>query len=172
MKAIRLIKQFLEKLGKVISCYCLNTFCHVVHYNIRQDRRCQQAKPPVISSTSLLISFNYTPSAEVLSRVKWPSLENIYTTRTLVLAHSVFYFNAPSEVQNIFAKYHCKYDLRRGNCFALPKPKTNFLLKSVHYSAAKRWNALPNHLRAIETLGPFKKGLRSLEDNDQKLSIS
>ena len=67
-----------------------------------------------------------TPSAEVLSRVKWPSLENIYTTRTLVLAHSVFYCNAPSEVQNIFAKYHCKYDLRRGNCFALLKPKQTF----------------------------------------------
>ena len=115
---------------------------------------------------------SYIPSAEVLSSVKWPSLENIYTTRTLVLAHSVFYCNVPSQVQNIFAKYHCKYDLRGGNCFALPKPKTNFLLKSVHYRAAKRWNSLPNHLRAIENLGPFKKGLRLLEDNDQKLSIS
>ena len=38
--------------------------------------------------------------------------------------------------------------------------------------AAKRWNSLLNHLRAIESLGPFKKGLRSLEDNDQKLLIS
>ena len=100
----------------------------------------------------------------------------LFTPLELLFLHTQFFtavmlhLRCKMFLQNVFAKYHCKYDLRWENCFALPKPKTNFLLKSVHYSAAKQWNSLPN--RIIGNLGPFKKGLRSLEANDQKLLSS
>ena len=48
-------------------------------------------------------------------------------------------------------------------CFTLPKPTSNFLLKSVRYSAAKLWNGLPNEVRAKQSLAAFKKGLKKVQ---------
>ena len=84
-----------------------------------------------------------TPSEEVLQRVNWHTLKTAYITRMLVLTYTSFHGTAPTGIQERFQKYNCKYDLRRKNCFTLPKPTSNFLIKSVRYSAAKLWNGLP-----------------------------
>ena len=59
----------------------------------------------------------------------------------------------------IYRIFQSKYNLRRQNGLALPKPNTNYLMKSVKYIGTKQWNGLPNDLRAKESLAALKKGL-------------
>ena len=54
------------------------------------------------------------------------------------------FFGLTSEVHN--------YNLRGSNFDTqLPKPKTNSLKKSFAYRGETAWNALPNHVRDLET---------------------
>ena len=103
-----------------------------------------------------------TPSEEVLQRVNWHTLKTAYITRMLVLTYTSIHGTAPTGIQERFQKFNCKYDLRRKTCFTLPKPTSNFLIKSVRYSAAKLWNGLPNEIRAKQSLATFKEGLKKL----------
>ena len=66
-----------------------------------------------------------------------------YNTRILALMYTAFHDSATLDIQDIFQKYQSKYNLRRQNCFALPKPNTNFLTKSVKHIGTKQWNSLP-----------------------------
>ena len=97
-------------------------------------------------------------SEEVLRAVKWRTLK-ICNTRILALIYTAFYDTASLDIQDIFQKYQSKYNLRRQNRFALPKPNTNFLMKSVKYIGTKQWNSLPHDLRTKESPAAFKKGL-------------
>ena len=46
----------------------------------------------------------------------------------------------------------------------LPKPRTNYLKRSFSYSGALLWNSLPESIRAIRSIGQFKKEInRALE---------
>ena len=49
------------------------------------------------------------------------------------------------------------------NCFTLPKPTSNFLLKSIRYNAAKLWTDLPSDVRVKESLATFKEGLKKVQ---------
>ena len=44
--------------------------------------------------------------------------------------------------------------------YMLPKPKTDFLKKSISYQAAVLWNSLDNSTRAMENFADFKKTLK------------
>ena len=39
----------------------------------------------------------------------------------------------------------------------LPKPRTDYLKRSFGYSSALLWNSLPENIRAIRSIGQFKK---------------
>ena len=65
---------------------------------------------------------------------------------------------APDYLQDLFSIRTTKYNVRNLEMkLNLPKPTTNYLKKSFSYSAASRWNSLPNNLRTIESVRSFKK---------------
>ncbi len=48
----------------------------------------------------------YTPSVDVLQRVKWRTLETNYNTKILTLVYTVFAGTAPLGIQFLFRKQH------------------------------------------------------------------
>ena len=54
----------------------------------------------------------------------------------------------PDYVQNFFkTSENCNYSLRSNNIkLSLPKPKTNFLKRSLSYRAAQGWNELSDEI--------------------------
>ena len=60
---------------------------------------------------------------------------------------------------------HTDYGLRDSfRMLNLPKPRTDFLKRSFGYSGALLWNSPPEGIRAIRSIGQFKKEInRAIE---------
>ena len=99
-------------------------------------------------------------TVEVYAKTKWRTLEAIYTDRLLALAHKGYYGHLPKPLQPFLEKYSSKCNLRRKLTVLLPKPKTDYLKKSIFYQAGLLWNSLNNDTRAIDNLNGFKSELR------------
>ena len=54
------------------------------------------------------------------------------------------------KLTSIVTKSNYTYNLRKKMTYMLPKPKTDFLKKSISYQAAVLWNSLDNSTRAMK----------------------
>ena len=74
---------------------------------------------------------------------------------------------APMYLQHLFSSdtdYHLRDFFHKLN---LPKPRTKYLKRSFGYSGALLWNFLPESIRAIRSIGQFKKEInRTLQTFD------
>ena len=78
---------------------------------------------------------------------------------------------APVYLHDLFSERHTDYDLR-DSFRKLPKPCTDYLKRSFEYSGASLWNSLPENIRAITSIGQFKKEInRALETFDSHSAI-
>ena len=80
---------------------------------------------------------------------------------------------APVYLEELFSERHIDYHLRdsfyKSN---LPKPRTNYLKRSFGYSGALPWSSLPESIRAIRSIGQFKKEInRILQTFDSHSAI-
>ena len=65
---------------------------------------------------------------------------------------------APVYLHELFSERHTGYDLRDSfRKLNLPRPRTEYLKRSLGCSGALLWNFLPESIRAIRSLGHFKK---------------
>ena len=81
---------------------------------------------------------------------------------------------APVYLHDLFSERHTDYDLRDSfRKLNLPKPRTHYEVKrSFGYSGALLWNSLPEDIRAIRSIGHFKKEInRALETFDSHSAI-
>ena len=80
---------------------------------------------------------------------------------------------APVYLRDLFSEQHTDYDLRDSfRKLNLPKPRTDYLKRSFGYSGALLWNSLPENIRAIRSIGQFKKEInRALETFDSHSAI-
>ena len=80
---------------------------------------------------------------------------------------------SPVYLHELFSERHTDYDLRDSfGKLNLPKPRTNYLKRSFSYSGALLWNSLPESIRAIRSIGQFKKEInRALETFDSHSAI-
>ena len=80
---------------------------------------------------------------------------------------------APVYLRELFSERHTDYDL--GDSFRkvnLPKPHTDYLKRSFGYSGALLWNSPPENIRAIRSIGQFKKKInRALGTFDSHSAI-
>ena len=68
--------------------------------------------------------------------------------------------DAPSYLQNLFSVRGSGYNLRDSEIkLNLPKPRTNYLKRSLCYSGALLWNSLPQNIRMLRSLPLFKNSL-------------
>ena len=61
--------------------------------------------------------------------------------------------DAPDYLQNLFSARGTGYNLRNSEIkLNLPKPRTNYLKRSLSYSGALLWNSLPQYIRRLSSL--------------------
>ena len=80
---------------------------------------------------------------------------------------------APVYLHDLFSERHTDYDLSDSfRSLNLPKPSNDYLKCSFGYSGALLWNSLPENIRAITSIGQFKKEInRTLETFDSHSAI-
>ena len=76
-------------------------------------------------------------------------------------------------LHDLFSERHTDYDLSDSfRNLNLPKPSNDYLKCSFGYSGALLWNSLPENIRAITSIGQFKKEInRTLETFDSHSAI-
>ena len=81
--------------------------------------------------------------------------------------------SAPVYLHDLFSERHTDYDLSDSfRNLNLPKPSNDYLKCSFGYSGALLWNSLPENIRAITSIGQFKKEInRTLETFDSHSAI-
>ena len=67
--------------------------------------------------------------------------------------------NAPSYLRSLFSVRTLEYDVRNNQSIKLhiPKPRTNYLKRSICYSGALLWHNLPQEIRNLPNLSQFKR---------------
>ena len=82
---------------------------------------------------------------------------------------------APVCLHELFSERQTGYDLRDSfRKLSLPKPRIDYLERSFGYSGARAllWNSLPESIKAIRSIGQFKKEInRALETFDSHSTI-
>ena len=80
---------------------------------------------------------------------------------------------APVYLHDLFSERHTDYDLSDSfRNLNLPKPSNDYLKCSFGYSGTLLWNSLPENIRAITSIGQFKKEInRTLETFDSHSAI-
>lgn len=101
-------------------------------------------------------------SVEILSELNWKSLVERRNENKAVFMYKIRKGECPESISNIFnVKNNQQYSLRSDNLdYALEKPRTNFLKKSISYSGAKLWNELPNRLKDNISLNKIRAQIR------------
>jgi len=65
---------------------------------------------------------------------------------------------APVYLHDLFSEQHTDYDLRDSfRNLNLPKPFTDYSKRSFGYSGVLLWNSVPENIKAIRSIGQFKK---------------
>ena len=103
----------------------------------------------------------YNAGKDVLAKAKWFTLNSLYKKQLLYLAYKNYYNLVSATLQSLFIKTGHRYELRNKITYVLPKPKTDYLKKSISYQAITLWNSLDKELKSTETFDKFKKSVKA-----------
>ena len=100
-----------------------------------------------------------------LHQLNWKTLEKRRIQFVANLMYKITHGLAPKQLIDIFQKTPSSqhHNLRGSTTkLYLPKPKTEYLKKSLGYRGAKLWNSLPDELRNKQTFSQFHSSVRHL----------
>ena len=92
-------------------------------------------------------------------------LDKIYVRRRKLKAQLMFKIlkgNMPSYLRTLFSIRNTEYNLRNNQFkLNLPKPRTNYVKRSLSYDGALLWNSLPKEIRSLTVFqkSQFKKAI-------------
>ena len=133
--------------------YCCTVWGTCSHVHINKLTRIQ------IRFGRIIIGDCNLSHLEVLTRLKWLSVEERIHYNTLVLVFKSINNLAPEKLQNLFhtVEERHNYALRNAEIsLNLPKPRTEALKRSFQYFGASLWNKLPCNIRRTDNLNSFK----------------
>ena len=83
-----------------------------------------------------------TRSKDILQKLNWKNLSERRQQKTIAYVSKAIAGNCPENISKKFENsYSERYDLRNNNKFlSLPKPRTNSIVRTFGYAAAKIWN--------------------------------
>ena len=112
-------------------------------------------------------------SSLLLETLKWDQLSLRRRKQKAMMMFKSLNGLAPVYLHELFSERDTDYDSRDSfRKLNLPKPRTNYLKRSFSYSGALLWNSLPESIRAIRSIGKFKKEInRALEAFDSHSAI-
>ena len=101
------------------------------------------------------------PSLQLFKKLGWLSIQNRLEYHKSVLMYKCINSSAPDYLCNVFdINTHSNvYSLKssaKGNLF-VPRPNSNFMKRTVHYSGTILQNSLPPNLKLIQNIDLFKK---------------
>ena len=121
--------------------YCSLVWDECADYLLTKLQKLQNRAARVITGSSY-----ETNSEDILSELNWQPLKERFRIKKAMFAYNVRNNDKlPQSIINRFkTKDNSNYNLRNNYTdFVLKKPKTNFMKKSITYSAASLWNKLP-----------------------------
>ena len=112
-------------------------------------------------------------SSLLLETLKWDQLSLRRRKHKAIMMFKSLNGLASVYLQDLFSERHTDYHFRDSfQKLNLPKPRTNYLKRSFGYSGALLWNSLPESIRAIRPIRPFKKEInRTLQTFDSLSAI-
>ena len=112
-------------------------------------------------------------SSLLLETLKWDKFSSRRRKQKAIMMFKSLNGLAPVYLQDLFSERNTDYDLRDSfRKLNLPKPRTDYLKRSFGYSGALLWNSLPENIRAIRSIGQFKKEInRALKTSDSHSAI-
>ena len=125
--------------------YCSLVWDECADYLLTKLQKLQNRAARVITGSSY-----ETKSEDILRELNWQPLKERFRIKKAMFAYNVRNNDKlPQSMINKFkTKDNSKYNLRNNYTdFVLEKPKTNFMKKSITYSAALLWNKLPKRAK-------------------------
>ena len=112
-------------------------------------------------------------SSLLLETLKWDKLSSRRRKQKAIMMFKSLNGLAPVYLQDLFSERNTDYNLHDAfRKLNLPKPRTDYLKRSFGYSGPLLWNSLPENIRAIRSIGQFKKEInRALETSDSHSAI-
>lgn len=120
--------------------YCSLVWDNCSDYLIEKLQKFQNRAARVITGRTY-----ETRTSDVLEELDWQPLMKRFEANKSVFMYKIRNNKLPPSMMSMFdIKENSKYNLRsNNNDYALDKPKTNFMKKSISYAAASVWNNLP-----------------------------
>ena len=112
------------------------------------------------SAREILDADFMTPSNFMFRNLKWLNIQQRFKYQKAILVFKSLNNLLPSYIQeNITLVENSNYYLRSSEKSELqfPRPKTNFMKQTFHYSGAQIWNNLPNEIKTSKSLSLFKE---------------
>ena len=106
----------------------------------------------------------YDHITPILHSLHWLPVSARIEFKVSLLTHQCIHGNVPPYLKELLTPTTTARSLRSNNSnrLHLPRTKLSTMGDRAFCSAAPRiWNALPDHLRALQTTETFKKGLRT-----------
>ena len=109
----------------------------------------------------------YSSATALRGKLGWDNLCTRRKNQKLKLMFKTLNDQHPEYLKGLFKPFSTDYSLRNSdNKSALPKPRTDFLKRSLCYRRARLWNSLPSNVRAIRSYTNFRNKI------DRQLSSS
>lgn len=138
--------------------YCCLVWDSASNYLLDKLQKMQNRAARIITGSSYEVR-----SSELLNDLNWQTLRERREDKKATFMYKVKNGLMPESMTSLFTLLNNEsYPLRSNmNNFSLNKPKTNFLKKSISYSAAMCWNNLSMECKVKElSLNQFKAILR------------
>ncbi len=134
--------------------YCSLVWDNCSDYQLDKLQKLQNRAARVITGRTYEVS-----SKDVLNELNWQPLRQRFRRNKSIFMYKIKNDSMPQSLTEMFKiRENQIYDLRSNNKnFALQKPETNFMKKSISYSAAFLWNSLPDLAKETNiSLNQFK----------------
>ena len=129
--------------------YCCTVWGETTNLNL--EKLCKLQKH---AASRIILNAKYDiPSLQLIKKLGWLSIQNRLEYHKSVLMYKCINNSAPDYLCNLFDMNTNSnvYSLRssaKGNLF-VPRPNSNFMKRTFHYSGAILWNSLPPNLSLI-----------------------
>ena len=105
----------------------------------------------------------YTSAKPLIDMLGWDSVSTYRTKQKALVMYKTMHNLTPTYLQDLFTTRHSHYNLRDSeDKLSIPKPRTDYMKRSLRYSGAFLWNNLPRELRASNSIKQFKRGIDTL----------
>ena len=138
-------------------------YCDVVWDNLpatlaERLQKLQNRAARVITRESYEVRSN-----SICQRLGWINLTQSRIQHKAITMFKILDNSGPKCLKELFRQRKTLYGLRQNEYqLQLPKPRTNYMKKTIAYDGAKLWNSLPAHIKGQNTVSSFKRELSSV----------